>query len=575
MDYQGKSVVDGIGIGTILLLQDSFEEEINAYVKDDPEIEKKKYQDAVIKASSQLNEILDKAKVTNNEEQVAIMGAHLLMIQDPMLEETVFQYVGEGLSAPSAALKASEEVATILSGLEDAYLKERAADVKDIGKRLIRILLNIKEPTFEGDSIILCGEDIEPSIMANLSNEQVAGIVMGSGSSTSHAVIIAKAKGFVTLVGLGDALSDFKNGAGAIIDGYKGQLIMEPSTQELEEYEEAMKKEAEKKAYYLSLSNLPAITLDGHEVTLAANIGNPKDIDDAIKYGCKGVGLFRTEFVFMGKKQLPTEDEQFEAYKYVIEKVSNDLCVIRTMDIGGDKPLDYLDIDKEDNPFLGWRAIRICLERTDIFLTQIRAILRASIYGKVAIMIPMIINIEEIREAKALIAKAKESLDAEGIPYAKDVQIGIMVETPAAAVMSSVFAEEVDFFSIGTNDLVQYTLAVDRGNQKVSYLYNHFNSAVIRLISQVVEAAHAKGKWVGVCGEMGSDPLATRMFVEMGIDELSMSAPSIPRVKEVIRNISKEGNVLQGVLKLNEASKVKEFLAGTVLANNIIDTIKK
>lgn len=575
MDYQGKSVVEGIGIGRILLLQDSFDEELSSYEIESSDIEKTKYQDAVIKASFQLNEILDIAKTTNNHEQMAIMGAHLLMIQDPMLEETVNQYIGEGIAAPSAVLRASEEVAAILAGLEDEYLKERAADVKDIGKRLVRILLDIEQPTFEGDGIILCGEDIEPSIMANLSSEQVAGIVMGSGSSTSHAVIIAKAKGFVTLVGLGSVIADFRNGSEAIIDGYKGKLILEPNSQVLEEYQEAMKVEIEKKAYYLSLSNLPAVTTDGHEVTLAANIGNPKDIDDAIQYGCKGVGLFRTEFVFMGKKQLPTEDEQFEAYKYVIERVPNDLCVIRTMDIGGDKPLDYLAIDKEENPFLGWRAIRICLERTDIFLTQIRAILRASVYGKVAIMIPMIINIEEIREAKALIQQAKDSLDVEEIKYSQDIQIGIMVETPAAAVMSPVFAEEVDFFSIGTNDLVQYTLAVDRGNQKVSYLYSHFNSAIIRLIAQVVEAAHAKGKWVGVCGEMGSDPLATRMFVEMGIDELSMSAPSIPKVKEVIRSITKEGNVLQEVLKLNEASKIKEFLAGTVLANNINDTIKK
>lgn len=575
MDYQGKCVVEGIGIGSVLLLQDTFDEELAAYKLDHVDVEKSKYQDAVMKASVQLSEILDKAKVKNDKEQMEIMGAHLMMIQDPMLEETVYQYIGEGVAAPSAVLKASEEVASVLSNLEDAYLRERAADVKDIGKRLVRLLLGIEEPSFEGEGIVLCGEDIEPSIMANLSKEQVAGIVMGSGSSTSHAVIIAKAKGFVTLVGLGSAIASLKNGAYAIIDGYEGKLIIEPDDRDIKKYQEAIKIETEKKAYYLSLTDLPAVTLDGHEITLAANIGNPKDIDDAIQYGCKGVGLFRTEFVFMGKKQLPTENEQFEAYKYVIEKVSNDLCVIRTMDIGGDKPLDYLAIEKEDNPFLGWRAIRICLERTDIFMTQIRAILRASVYGKVAIMIPMIINLEEIREAKALIQQAKDSLDASGIPYAQDVQIGIMVETPAAAIMSPVFADEVDFFSIGTNDLVQYTLAVDRGNQKVSYLYNHFNSAVIRSIAHVVEAAHAKGKWVGVCGEMGSDPLATRLFVDMGIDELSMSAPSIPKVKEVIRSIRKEGNVLEEVLKLNEASKIKAFLAGTVLATNNSDTIKK
>lgn len=565
MKFQGKSVVEGIAIGTVQYIQDSFEEVLLEYVAGDQENEKLKYREALAQASERLKEIVDKAKEAKNKDQTEIMEAHMFMIQDPMLDESIYKNIETGLSAPKAVLNASEEMANMLESLEDAYLRERAADVKDVGKRLVRILLNIEEPKIDQEGIILCGEDIEPSIIANLSSEKVLGVVMGSGSSTSHAVIIAKAKGLVTLVGIGSAIKDFRNGAKAIIDGYEGKLIIEPSKEEEEIYQKKYELELEKKAYYLSMSALPAITKDGFTVTLATNIGNPKDIDDALKFGGQGVGLYRTEFIFMGKKQLPTEDEQFLAYKYVVEKANGELCVIRTMDIGGDKPLDYLSIGKEDNPFLGWRAIRICLERTDIFITQIKAILRASAYGKVAIMLPMIINLQEIKQAKELIEVAKLELTQGSIAFAQDIQVGIMVETPAAAVMAPIYAKEVDFFSIGTNDLVQYTLAVDRGNQKVSYLYDHFNCAVIRFIAQVVEAAHANGKWVGVCGEMASDPLAVPLFLELEIDELSMSAPSIPKIKEAVRACKRDGKILDHLLTLTEASQVREFLSARLV----------
>ncbi|PKM50434.1 MAG: phosphoenolpyruvate--protein phosphotransferase [Firmicutes bacterium HGW-Firmicutes-7] len=573
MKIIGKNVVEGIAIGTVQYIQDSFEELLQEYGVDDPQYEKLKYEKALSEAVMQLKVIVSKAKEANNNEQVQIMEAHLFMLQDPMLDDRINQLIELGESAPKAVMKASDEMANMLGSLEDAYLRERAADVKDVGKRLIRRIFGIEEPKIDREGIILCGEDIEPSLIANLSSDCVSGIIMGNGSSTSHAVIIAKAKGIVTIVGIGTAINDFENGTEVIIDGYEGSLILKPSIEEMKLYQERHEIEKQKKAYYLSLSELPAVTKDGFNVTLAANIGNPKDIDDALKFGCRGVGLYRTEFIFMGKKQLPTEDEQFLAYKYVVEKANGQLCVIRTMDIGGDKPLDYLSIGKEENPFLGWRAIRICLERTDIFITQIKAILRASVYGKVAIMLPMIINFEEIVQAKALIKRASNELTQSSIAHANNVQIGIMVETPAAAIMASVYAKEVDFFSIGTNDLVQYTLAVDRGNQKVSYLYDHFNIAVIHLIAQVSEAAHANGKWVGVCGEMASDPLAVPLFLEMGIDELSMSAPSIPKIKEAIRNCRRDGEILKHVLTLTEASKIREFLSGTILANNINDTI--
>lgn len=560
MEIKGISVVTGIAIGNIHVFKNDFEKEISEYIKEDSEKEKAKYNKAVLTATSQINNILESAKKADNQTQVSIMEAHMQMLSDPMLEDSINQFINEGLSAPEAILNASNQIAKILSDLEDEYLKERSADVIDIGRRLIRILLNISEPVFEGENMIICGEDIEPSVIANLSTKQVSGVVFGSGSSTSHAVIIAKAKGFVTLVGIGEAISSIKDKSMVVLDGYKEKIIIEPSKDILESYQKELEIENKKKAYYLSLSSLPAITKDGREVILAANIGNPKDIDHALQYGCKGVGLFRTEFVFLGKHKLPTEEEQFNEYKYVVQKTGDNLCVIRTMDIGGDKPLDYLEIPKEENPFLGYRAIRICLDKTDLFITQIKAILRAGVSGKVAIMIPMIINIDEIKEAKRLIAQAMNELEKEGKKYSKDVQIGIMIETPAAALMALEFAKEVDFFSIGTNDLVQYTLAVDRGNQKIRHLYDHFNPAVIKLIVKVVEAAHIHGKWVGMCGEMASDPIAAPLLLEIGLDEFSMSGPSIPIIKEIVQNLPTGGQILPTVLSLNKASDIKKYL---------------
>lgn len=560
MEIKGLSVVAGIAIGNIHILKNDFDEEILNYINDGSEKEKAKYDDAVLTATAQVKKILKTAKETDNKTQVAIMEAHLLMLSDPMLEANSYQLIDEGLSAPEAVLNASNQIAEVLGALEDAYLRERAADVIDIGRRIIRILLNLKEPAVEGENMIICGDDIEPSMIANLSTKQVAGVVFGNGSSTSHAVIIAKAKGFVTLVGIGEAINSIKDKSQVILDAYEEKLILEPTKEILDSYQKKLEIENQKKAYYLSLSSLPAVTKDGREIILAANIGNPKDIDDALQYGCKGVGLFRTEFVFLGKSKLPTEEEQYNEYKYVVQKAGNELCVIRTMDIGGDKPLEYLSIPEEDNPFLGYRAIRICLDKTDLFLTQIKAILRAGVFGKVAIMIPMIINIEEIKQAKELISQAMDELEKENKDYSKDVQIGIMIETPASAVMAMEFAKEVDFFSIGTNDLVQYTLAVDRGNQKIRYLYDHFNPAVIKLIYQIITAAHTHGKWVGMCGEMASDPLATALLLEMGLDEFSMSSPTIPIIKEIVQNLPTDCQILPTVLAFTHTSEVRDFL---------------
>ena len=363
------------------------------------------------------------------------------------------------------------------------------------------------------------------------------------------------------------------NGDPAILDGTAGEILIRPSAKERESYDEKIKKQEELKAFYATLKTLPAKTLDGAEVELVANIGSPKDADAAIKdFGATGVGLFRSEFVFMGKTDIPKEEDQFKEYKAAVEKCATvthgeGLCVIRTMDIGGDKPLPYIQVGEEENPFLGYRAIRISLKREDLFLPQLKAILRAGKFGKAAIMFPMVINVQEFLDAKEMVEKAKRELASEGKDYSDDVQVGIMVETPAAAVMAPILAKYVDFFSIGTNDLVQYTLAVDRGNAQISYLYNHFNPAVLRLIKRTIESANKEGKWAGMCGEMASDPNAAILLLAMGIKELSMSAPSIPRVKEKIRKITsdKAKEILDKVMEMEDGDKIRDYLAALVV----------
>jgi len=557
---KGKCAVPGIAIGNIVRIEMDVESGIKDYKAGTTLEETEKFRVAHLAVEEEFRQIIETANAAGLKEQIAIMEAHQIILSDPVLETNIMEQIGMSLSAPLAVLKGSEKVSDILSALDDPYLRERAADIKDVGKKIACTLLGIRQPDFSEGDVILCGDEIDPSVVANIPDGKVTGIIMGNGSVTSHAVIIAKAKGIATVVGMGDGIGGLTDGNAVILDGNLGEIIIHAESEQLEAYRQRIEKEKEMSEYYLSLSRIPAVTMNGVPVTLAANIGNPRDIDTAVKYGCEGVGLFRTEFVFMGRDSFPTEEEQFEAYKYVVEKCCEKLCVIRTMDIGGDKPLSYLEIDKEDNPFLGWRAIRICLERTEIFITQVKAILRAGVYGNVAIMLPMIISTDEIKKAKVLIKQAMEEMDVENTPYAEDVPVGIMIETPAAAVMADVLAKECSFFSIGTNDLVQYTLAVDRGNPNVSGLYSHYNPAVLRLIDNVIKAGHSNNIWVGMCGEMAGDVAASKLLVSMGIDELSMSAPSIPRVKETILRISTEEEFADKTLSIHDAIKVEEYL---------------
>ncbi|WP_278502926.1 phosphoenolpyruvate--protein phosphotransferase [Mitsuokella multacida] len=561
---RGKGVISGIAMGKIMLAGQNLDGYLVNYEPEDKETEKKKAQDALTAVAEILRESIEKLKSKDMKEQAAIMEAHRMMVQDPMMADNIMAKIEELGNAPQAVLKAAEEQAVMFEQMEDEYFAARAVDLRDVGKRVAKYILGVKEPEIGDEKVILCGREIEPSVIAGMETEKIAGVLLGSGSTTAHAVIIAKARAIPTIVGLNkeDRIDRIADGDHVIMDGERGEIVVNPAPEDIASYDEKIKKQKELAAHYAALKDLPAVTTDGVKVDLMANIGTHMDVDNALNYGAEGVGLFRSEFVFMGRQDIPTEEDQFKAYKEAIEKCKGKLCVIRTMDIGGDKPLPYLNIPEEENPFLGYRAVRISLQRRDLFLPQLKAILRAGVYGKAAIMIPMIINVAEFKKVKEFIEEAKLELAHEGKAYSDDVQVGIMVETPAAAIMTPVLAKYVDFFSIGTNDLVQYTLAVDRGNANISYLYNHFNPAVLRLVQRTISSARENGIWAGMCGEMASDPNAAVLLMAMGISELSMSAPSIPRVKEKIRSISsvKAKEILADVMAMEDGDDIRNYL---------------
>ena len=558
----GKGVIAGVAIGQIMIVGQALDEYLKDYSKGAAEEEKAKVEPAVALVTEAIEKNVADLNAQGMEEQAAIMEAHAMLVQDPMFIEAMLSKAEEMGNAPAAVLEAAKETAALFEMMDDDYMRERAADIRDIGKRVAKAILGIKDPELGDKKVILCGHEIEPSVIANIPTESIAGVILGQGSTTCHAVIIAKARAIPTVVGLGDGIDKIPDDAYTAIDGEAGEIIINPADDVLAGLEEKIRIQKEQEARYASLKDLPAVTKDGVSVHLAANIGLPEDAKAAAAYGNEGVGLFRSEFVFMGREDIPNEEDQFKYYKEAIEACNGKLCVIRTMDIGGDKPLAYLEIPHEDNPFLGFRAVRISLQRKDLFLPQLKAILRAGVYGKAAIMVPMVINAAEIKQIKAMVAEAMAELDSEGKEYSKDVQVGIMIETPAAAVMTPLLAKYVDFFSIGTNDLVQYTLAVDRVNHNVSYLYNHFNPAVLHLINTTIKAATDNGIWAGMCGEMASDPYAAVILTAMGIDELSMSAPSIPKVKEKIRsiNISDAKKYLAEILAMDDGDEIKEYL---------------
>lgn len=558
---QGKGVVAGIAIGEVVWVANDYEKWFAKYNSDSPKIENEKLEKAIQKVQADLENNITTMQEKNMTEQAQIMQAHLLILKDPTFIDLILEKLELENSAPKALQVAIDEIAKTFEMMDDEYFRARAADIRDVGNRVLKTLLGIDELDFGSRKIILCGQDLEPSLIAAMPEENLQGIILGHGSLTSHVVIIAKAKGIPTIIGL-EKFDLLENKAQVVLDGDTGEVVWHLAPTEEENYRKKLKQQEQEKEYYLNLAKKEVVTQDGHKVVVAANIGSDKDIDKALQFGCEGVGLFRSEFLFMSRSAMPNEEEQFAAYKAVVQKCGEKLCIIRTMDIGGDKSLEYLKVPPEQNPFLGWRALRISLKRPELFLPQLKAILRAGVYGNVAIMLPMVISLNEIIEAKEFIKLAQAELDKERVPYSKTVSIGIMVETPAAAILADKLAQHVDFFSIGTNDLAQYVLAVDRGNENISYLYNYFNPAVLKIINDVIGAAKKNNIWVGMCGEMAGDILATELLVGMGIDELSMSGSTIPKVKEIITkiNLASAQSLVAEVLQFDKTEEVINYL---------------
>ncbi|KYN26070.1 phosphoenolpyruvate--protein phosphotransferase [Vibrio cidicii] len=530
----------GIAIGKALLLQ---EDEIvlntNTITAEQVDAEIKRFYDARSKSSAQLETIKQKALETFGEEKEAIFEGHIMLLEDEELEEEILALIkNDKMTADNAIHTVIEEQAMALESLDDEYLKERATDIRDIGSRFVKNALGINIVSLSdiNEEVILVAYDLTPSETAQINLNYVLGFACDIGGRTSHTSIMARSLELPAIVGTNNITAQVKNGDMLILDAMNNKIIVNPTDDELEEAKAVKAAFLAEKEELAKLKDLHAETLDGHRVEVCGNIGTVKDCDGIIRNGGEGVGLYRTEFLFMDRDALPTEEEQYQAYKEVAQAMEGQAVIIRTMDIGGDKDLPYMDLPKEMNPFLGWRAVRISLDRREILRDQLRGILRASAHGKLRIMFPMIISVEEIRALKEAIEEYKAELRTEGLAFDENIEIGVMVETPAAAAIAHHLAKEVSFFSIGTNDLTQYTLAVDRGNEMISHLYNPLSPAVLTVIKQVIDASHAEGKWTGMCGELAGDERATLLLLGMGLDEFSMSGISIPKVKKVIRN---------------------------------------
>ncbi|WP_145598832.1 phosphoenolpyruvate-protein phosphotransferase PtsI [Yersinia alsatica] len=540
----GILVSPGIAFGKALLLK---EDEIVINRKkisaDQVEQEVERFKTGRAKAAEQLEAIKTKAGISLGEEKAAIFEGHIMLLEDEELEQEIIALIkDEHATADAAAYSVIEGQAKALEELDDEYLKERAADVRDIGKRLLKNILGLTIVDLGAiqDEVILVATDLTPSETAQLNLDKVLGFITDLGGRTSHTSIMARSLELPAIVGTSDVTKQVQNGDYLILDAVNNKVYLNPTADVIEQLKAVNAQYITEKNDLAKLKDLPAITLDGHQVEVVANIGTVRDIAGAERNGAEGVGLYRTEFLFMDRDSQPTEEEQFQAYKAVAEAMGSQAVIVRTMDIGGDKDLPYMNLPKEENPFLGWRAIRIAMDRKEILHAQLRAILRASAFGKLRIMFPMIISVEEVRELKAELELLKSQLREENKAFDETIEVGVMVETPAAAVIARHLAKEVDFFSIGTNDLTQYTLAVDRGNELISHLYNPMSPSVLGLIKQVIDASHAEGKWTGMCGELAGDERATLLLLGMGLDEFSMSAISIPRIKKIIRNTNFE-----------------------------------
>lgn len=567
MAYKGIGASPGVALGKALVVEHS-ELVIEKKSIDNVEAEIAKLENAVAVSKDELVKVKEKASEELGAEEAEIFEAHLLVLEDPeLIGSAIDKIKTENVNAEYALNEIKEMFVSMFESMDNEYMKERAADIKDVTNRILRHILGIKVVDLSAlsEEVVLIAHDLTPSDTATMNKKMVLGFLTDIGGRTSHTAIMSRTLEIAAIVGLNDITSKVKDGDFVVFNGDTGEVIVNPDKETINKYTELKAKyEDERKALQL-LKGKPSVTLDGKHVELAGNIGTPNDIEGLIKNDAEGVGLYRTEFLYMDRDSFPTEEIQYEAYKAVLEGMDGKPIVIRTLDIGGDKELSYLSMEPEMNPFLGYRAIRLCLDRKDIFKTQLRALYRASVHGRLRIMFPMISSLEELLQAKEVVKEVLAELDSEGVAYAKDVEIGMMIEVPSAAVISDVLAKHVDFFSIGTNDLIQYTCAVDRMNQKISYLYNQFNPAVLRLIKTVIDNAHKEGKWAGMCGESAGDQKMIPILLGMGLDEFSMSPISILPARKLITSVKESDmkKLADEVLNMGTAEEIKSYIEKT------------
>lgn len=538
MVLEGKSVFGGIAIGR-LSIYNKKENQVKREKITDVEAEITRFTDAKETAKEQLKGFYEKAVKEVGEVNAAIFEVHQMMLDDLDYVESITNMIRtQEVNAEFAVASTGDNFSKMFAAMDDDYMKERAADVKDISNRVISILQNAENGSVTGEEpVILLADDLAPSETVQLDKSKVLSFVTRHGSTNSHTAILARTMNIPALIGID--FSEDVNGKMGIVDGYTGKLYIEPDEEAMKKYEAKKAEDENKKRLLLELKGKENVTLDGKKINLYANFGGVADVANALSNDAGGIGLFRSEFLYLESEDYPTEEAQFAAYKTVAENMAGKKVIIRTLDIGADKQVDYFHMEKEENPAMGYRAIRICLDRPEIFKTQLRAIYRASYYGTISIMFPMIISVKEVKRIKEIVAEVKAELTAEGIPF-KDCELGIMIETPAAVMISDLLAEEVDFFSIGTNDLTQYTLAIDRQNPKLDSFYDSHHEAILRMLQMVVDNGHKHGCWVGICGELGADTTLTSTFLKMGFDELSVSPAMILRVREEIRNTKVE-----------------------------------
>ena len=561
---QGIAASDGIAIAKVYTLTEP-DLSFTKISVEDTDNEISRLEEALVVSTKEIELIKETALKNLGEEEAQVFEAHLMVLSDPELVGQVKDAItSQKVNAEHALKEVSDMFISIFAGMEDnPYMQERAADIRDVSKRILANLLGVKipSPATIKDEVVVVAGDLTPSDTAQLNRQYVKAFVTDIGGRTSHSAIMARSLEIPAIVGTKEITSLAKDGDLIIIDGLSGDVFLNPSEDVVAEYRAKAEAFAAQQAEWEKLKDADTFTKDGHQVELAANIGTPKDLEGVIHNGAEGVGLYRTEFLYMDSHDMPTEEDQFEAYKAVLEGMNGKPVVVRTMDIGGDKELPYLPLPHEMNPFLGYRAIRISLNEPEMFRTQLRALLRASVYGKLRIMFPMIATLNDFRGAKALLEEEKAKLVAEGFAVSDDIQVGIMIEIPAAAVLAHQFAKEVDFFSIGTNDLIQYTMAADRMNERVSYLYQPYNPSILTLIKHVIDSAHKEGKWAGMCGEMAGDQTAVPLLVGLGLDEFSMSASSVLKTRSLISKLTLEEMKALADKAINECATVQEVEA--------------